>query len=188
MIDGGNNIAEFGEWSSERDWEDIFWNGIGKPKAKRMDIEDIQDCPNCGGLFPKRSTTCELCGHEIETPEPKPKKEVFESEDVLEPIRKIPPPSGKHIYEYTISQQENIHFSFRILQNRIVDMFKYWRVSKPKYLSAKDKGELDKKIKKHILKPYFFLIKQPDIQNGTHRTIDYLINKTKQKLEKYYGE
>lgn len=187
LIDGGDNISEFGEWSSDRDWEDIFWNGLGKEKPKKIDIEDIQDCPNCGGLYPKKESTCPLCGFTIQ-PEEKTKqvKESIESTLVLEPIRKIPPPSGIHIYNYTKQQNENIHFAFRILQTRIVDMFKYWRVTKPKYLSAKQKGELDRKIKKHILKPYFHLIKQPDIQNGTHRTIEYLVNKTKDKLEKYY--
>lgn len=188
LIDGGNNIAEFGEWSSDRDWEDIFWNGLGKEKPKRMDVEDVQDCPECGALFPKKELKCTFCGHELEKIDisSMPKKESEESEDVLTPIRKIPPPSGIHIYNYTKQMDENIHFSFRILQSRIVDMFKYWRVTKPKYLSAKQKGELDRKIKKHILKPYFYLIKKPDIQNGTHRTIEYLVNKTKDKLEKYY--
>ncbi len=191
LIDGGDNISEFGEWSDpNRDWRKIFFEGKGKEKPKRMDVEDVQDCPECGALFPKKELKCTFCGHELEKIDMSsmPNKENIESEDVLTPIRKIPPPSGIHIYNYTKQMNENIHFSFRILQSRIVDMFKYWRVTKPKYLSAKQKGELDRKIKKHILKPYFYLIKQPDIQNGTHRTIEYLINKTKDKLERYYNE
>lgn len=186
FIDGGENIAEFGEWSSDRDWEDIFWNGIGKPKPKKIMPDDIQDCPQCGYLFDKYESECPGCGHVQEAPPPKEKKEVVEGDEVLEPIRKIPPPSGRHIYEYTKRKGENINFAFRTLQNRMVDMFKYWRVSSEKYRSARESGELDRKIRKHILPAYFFLIKQQDIQTGQHRTIDYMVSKTKDKLEKYY--
>lgn len=186
VVDGGDNIAEFGEWSSERDWENIFWNGIGKPKPKKILPDDIQDCPECGYLFDKYEDTCPGCGHTIKPPPPREKKEQGESEEVLEPIRKIPPPSGKHIYEYTKRRGENINFAFRTLQNRIFDMFIYWRVSRDKYLSSLRSGELDRKIKKHMLPAYFFLIKQQDIQTGQHRTINYMVNKTKGKLEKYY--
>lgn len=187
VIDGGDNIAEFGEWSSDRDWEDIFWNGIGKPKPRKVDIEDVQDCPECFALIPKRSMECEFCGHEF-IAVVRDKKEESVSESVLEPIREIPPPSGRHIYEYTKANNENIHFAFRIMQNRIVDMFRYYRVTKEQYNSAKASGELDRKIKKMILKPYLFLNKQEDIQNGTYRTIEYLVNKTKEKIEKYYSK
>lgn len=186
LIDGGDNIAEFGEWSSDRDWEDIFWNGIGKPKPKKILPDDIQDCPNCGYYFEKYENICPNCGHEEQKTETKPKKEVVDSDEVLEPIREIPPPSGKHIYDYTIRQGENINFAFKILQQRILDMFIYYRVSKSLYEATKVNGKLDEKVKKHILKPYFFLIKQPDIQTGAHRTIDYLVQKTKEKIEKYY--
>lgn len=190
LIDGGDNIAEFGEWSDDRrDWRKIFFEGEGKPKPKRIDVEDVQDCPNCGGLFPKKENICPLCNEEIPEPdyEIKP-KEIIEGDEVLEPIRKIPPPSGIHIYNYTKQNNENISFAFRILQARIVDMFKYYQVSVDTYERTKQTGELDRKVKKYILKPYFYLIDKEDIQTGARRTIDYLINKTKEKIEiMYYG-
>lgn len=188
IIDGGENIAEFGEWSSDRDWEDIFWNGIGKPRAKKMEPEDVQDCPECGALFPKREVVCSVCLKEMEVPDIIPKNRVeVESKEILRPIREIPPPSGVHIYNYTIQQGENISFAHRILQNRIVDMFRYYNVTKDKYESAKKSGELDEKVKKMILKPYFYLMKKEDIQSGSKRTLEYLIEKTKHKIESYYS-
>lgn len=186
FIDGGDNVSRFGEWSQNRDWEDIFWNGIGKPKAKKNDIEDIQDCPECGFLFPKRENECPECGQEIKYPPPKSNDQLL-SEDVAMPIRKIPPPNAKKIFEYTIRQNENIHFSFRILQNRIVDMFVYYRVTRDKYISAKNKGELEKKVRKMIYPCYFDFIKRPEFIDDTNRTIDYIVEKTLLKLEKYYG-
>lgn len=188
LIDGGDNISEFGEWSDpSRDWSKIFFEGNGKPRPKKVEIEDVQDCPNCGGLFPKRAKVCPLCDYEIIPPDQKIKKEVIDSDTILQPIRKIPPPSGQHIYNYTKERGENISFAYRILQNRIIDMFKYWQVQRPEYESSKESGELDRKIKKHLLKPYFYLMKKEDIQTGARRTIQYLIDKIKDKLEIMYN-
>ena len=188
LIDGGENIAEFGEWSSDRDWEDIFWNGIGKPKAKKEDPMDLQDCVNCGALFPKSSLTCSVCGYEIEPPDRAPKQQGddIESSDVLQPIRAIPPPNARKIYEYTKSKGENFHFALNVLYLRLVDMFIYYRVTRDKYEASKTSGELDKKLRKFIYPVYFYLMKQEDINNGAHRTLDYVITKAKEKIEKYY--
>ena len=185
VIDGGENIAKFGEWSSDRDWEDIFWNGIGRPKAKKEDPMDVQDCPECAALFPKNENECPFCGYEIPTPGPKIKEEIV-SDDVLLPIREIPPPNAQKIYEYTVHKGENFHFALNVLYSRIVDMFVYYRVTKDKYESAKESGELISKLRKFILPVYFYLIKRPDIQTGANRKLDYVIEKTKEKIEKYY--
>lgn len=185
LIDGGENIAEFGEWSSDRDWESIFFNGVGDPRAKRDDVLDVQDCENCGALFPKNSPKCPECGEDVIAHPPRVKQE-FESEAVLEPIRKIPPPNARMIYEYTKRQQESIHFAFNILYTRIVDMFRYWRVTLDRYESSKVSGELDSKLRKMIYPVYHFLIKQNDIQTGSNRTLKYVVEKAKQKVEKYY--
>jgi len=72
--------------------------------------------------------------------------------------------------------------------NQIFDLFRYYRVSEEKYLSAKASGELDKKIKKMITGCYFTLKSKHDLKSGVERTIQYLINKVKIKLEKYYGK
>lgn len=155
FIDGGDNISNFGEWSSERDWEDIFYNGMGKHKPKKVDIEDVKECENCGYLMPKFALLCDGCGQEVEVPEPIPKSEKIISDQVLEPIKKIPPPSGKRIVEYTLSQNQNAHFAFRILQNKILDMFIYYRVTLPKYERVKANGKLDIKVKKFVQSCYF---------------------------------
>lgn len=185
LVDGGGNVDRFGEWSQERDWKHIFFNGTSKEKCKTLNAMDIQDCPECGSLYPKAASECPECGHQID-PSEKPVKESKESEEVLVPIRAIPPPNGEKIYQYTVKQGENIHFAFKILQGQIVDLFRYYRVTLDKYESAKASGELEKKIKKMVQKCYFVLLKKPDIQSNSHRTLSYLIEKTKEKLEKYY--
>lgn len=186
LIDGGDNIAEFGEWSQQRDWEDIFWNGIGKPRSKKVDVIDVQDCVNCGALFPKSSSICTICGHEELVPEHGIKEDIV-SESILTPIREIPPPNARKIYEYTVSQKEKFPFALKILYSRIVDMFIYYRVTKDLYESTKLNGKLDEKLRKMILPCYFFFIKQEDIQTGANRTLDYVVNKAKEKVEIYYN-
>jgi len=76
--------------------------------------------------------------------------------------------------------------ALRILQSRIVDLFRYYNVTVEKYESAKQSGEMDKKIGKIIRTNYFFFLKCKDIQSDAHRTLNYVINKTKEKIEKYY--
>ena len=186
LIDGGDNIQEFGEWSQDRDWEDIFWNGIGKPRSKKVDIIDVQDCTECGGLFPKRSSICTVCGYELPIIF-KEKAERLVSDDILMPIREIPPPNAKMIYEYTVSQNEKFAFALRVLYGRVLDMFIFYRVTKDLYESTKINGKLDERIRKMIYPCYFFLIKQKDIQTGANRTLDYVVNKAKEKVEIYYN-
>lgn len=184
FIDGGGNIERFGEWSSPRDWKEIFYKGTSKERAKVINATDIQDCPECGCLYPKSESTCPECGEEIP---PKTPREQKESEDVLTPIREIPPPNGERIYKYTLSQGENINFAFKIMIGQVVDMFRFYRVTKDKYEAAKSTGELDKKIGKMVRNCYFVLLKKSDIQTEGRRKLDTLIEKTKLNLEKYYA-
>lgn len=184
VIDGGGNIDRHNEWSDDtRDWKRLFFEGKEKPKAKRENIEDVQMCPNCGYLMSKAIDICPECKFEIE---PKQKKEKVEDDIVSKPIRNIPPPNAEKIYLYTLSQNEDLNFSWRIMINQIFDLFRYYRVSKEKYQSALNSGELDIKIKKMITHCYFVLKSKHDLNSGVQRTIQYLINKVKEKLENYY--
>jgi superfamily II DNA or RNA helicase len=185
LIDGGGNVDRFGEWSQERDWRTIFFEGTSREKCKVMNAMDIQDCPECGSLYPKSEPICPECGHEIESSD-KPIATLKESEEVLVPIREIPPPNGERIYKYTISQNQDINFAFKIMIGQIRDMFRYYRVTVDKYESAKSSGELDKKIAKMVQKCYFVLLKKDDIQTTGNRTLSNLIERTKKQLEQYY--
>jgi len=184
LIDGGGNIDRHQEWSdSTRNWDKIFREGIGKEKMRKEDALDIQSCDGCGFLYPKSEPVCPECGFEI-VAKPKPEKEV--SNSVLAPIREIPPPNGEKIYRYTVSRNENINFAFKVLISQIVDMFIFYSVTKEQYESAKSTGELKKKIKNMINKCYFTLRSKPDIKADNHRTINNLLERSIEKLDKYY--
>lgn len=187
-IDGGNNIERHNEWSdSTRDWKRIFFEGLSKEKekAKKENIEDIQTCEGCGYLMPKSIDICPECGNEFKEKE---KSQKEPDNIVAMPIRKITPPNAEKIYLYTKSQGEDLNFSWRILINQLFDMFIFYRVTNEQYLKSLNSGELDKKLKKMITACYFILKSKNDIKSGTERTLKYLIDKTKQKLENYYGK
>lgn len=184
VIDGGGNIDRHNEWSDNtRDWRRLFFEGIEKPKAKKEPIEDVQMCPSCGYLMAKTIDICPECEFEIIQ---KQKKDKVEDEIVTTPIRSIPPPNAEKIYLYTLSKNEDLNFAWRIMIGQIFDLFRYYRVSKEKYQSALNSGELDKKIKKIVTQCYFVLKSKHDLKSGVERTIKYLINKVKEKLENYY--
>jgi superfamily II DNA or RNA helicase len=184
LVDGGGNIDRHQEWSDPtRDWKRIFFGLEAKEKMKKEDAFDIDSCENCGALYPKSEPCCPECGHEI-IPKPKPLKSL--SENILLPIRKIPPPNAEKIYKYTISRNENINFAFKILISQIVDLFKFYRVPKQQYESNKLDGRLLKRIKTLIQKCYFTLISKPDIKADNNRTINSLVERTIIKLDKFY--
>jgi ribosomal protein L40E len=191
LIDGGNNIERHNEWSDPtRDWKKIFFGGLDKEKekAKKIELDNLQICENdeCGAYFPKAIDVCPECNTEVL----RKKREInkTESDLITEPIKKIPPPNAEKIYLYTLSQNEDLNFAWRILINKIFDLFIYYRVSKEKYQSALNSGELDKKIKKMVTQCYFVLKSKNDLNSGVERTIQYLVNKVKIKLENKYGK
>jgi len=184
LVDGGGNIERFGEPSTTRDWVKMF-NGVGVERAKRINAADVQNCPECGALYPKSNGCCTECGCSIPESQPRIKK-IVESDEVLAPIRPIPPPNGERIYEYTIRQGEDINFAFKIMIGQIVDMFKFYRISYDQYNNALLSGELDKKTMDQIRKCYFVLLRKKDIQTKGRRTLAQLLIKTKEQLNKYY--
>lgn len=188
VIDGGNNIETHNEWSDEtRDWKRIFFEGLSteKEKAKKENLEDLQDCPSCGAYFSKTLDICPQCNFEIPS---KVKKEKEIGNVVTEPIRKIPPPNADRIYNYVKSQNGDMNMAWRILINQTFDLFRYYRVTKENYLQTKANGNLKKRINNIVRQNYFVLYSKTDLEKGTNRTINYLENKINTKLIEYYGE
>lgn len=182
FIDFGENISEHGEFSDDtRDWRQIFYQGIGKPKPKREVLESVTQCEECGILYPSSFPACTNCG---EIPKPK-KKRVHKGEEyVLEPLRPMPPPSGNRIVEYAKSQGQDVNFAFKVLTHQILDLFRFYSVTLESYESARDSGELDKKLNLMIQKAYFAIIRSG--LSGANRKLSRVINDIKTKIEKYY--
>jgi superfamily II DNA or RNA helicase len=185
VIDGGNNIDTHGEWSDpSRDWKDIFFNGNEKEKPKKEQVDDIQSCPNCAALFLKTAKVCPECNFEI-LPMPKIASEGKISNEILKPIREIPPPNPEKIFQYTLQKNEDLNFAWKIMESQIVDLFRYYRVNKQLFESTKQNGKLQKRVKRLVQNCYFVLIDKP-LDRGTNRTLNYLYQRTLSKIESYY--
>jgi superfamily II DNA or RNA helicase len=65
LIDGGNNNAEHGIFSFDRDWKKIFFD-----KQRKSFLLDIYECEECGYNFEKKEKVCPNCGTEIPEKEP----------------------------------------------------------------------------------------------------------------------
>ncbi len=183
LIDGGENIDKFQEFSDPtRDWKKIFFEGIGKDKAKKEDAEDVLFCENCGDLIKKTDIICPHCGF---VKAQKTKIKVV-SEQILKPIIELPPPDGKKIVKYTISQGKDSNFAIRILINQILDLFQFYGVTKQLYETTKENGKLKKRISELVSKCYSDIIFNKEIQSNNNRTKQYVINKVLNKLKDKY--
>lgn len=182
LIDYGANIDRFNLWSDPtRDWEAIFFKGLGKPKPKKEDVELVDFCDNCGALVSKSENPCPECGFEKK---PKKKKEETPDGYKLVPVIDLPPPNGKKIVEYTKKNDKGAAFAFRIMMNQICDLFRFYDVDKSTYFRSLETGELDKKIDKMIRACYFVIIGSG--LNGGRRTLKAITEKTKEKISKMY--
>lgn len=184
LIDGGGNIERHNTWSSPRDWDKIFREGIGKDKAKRESPLAVSQCDECGFLFPRSQGTCPECGHTVPT---RVKPEQQPGETILTPIDKIPLPNGHKIAKYAISRGEDKHFAFKVLHEQVLDLFRFNLVSKEQYISNKSDGRLMKRLGEIIRPVYFVLWDYTELVSPSNRTLKYVINKCVEKLDKYYG-
>ena len=183
LIDGGGNIDRFGLWSAPRDWESYFYgsNTEDKPKARKESIMNVDLCESCGFLKAKSAGACPSCG---KMPVPKTFNQEV-GEEVMKPIE-VPYPNGLKILEYTKHHNADLNFAWGILINQVVDMFKYYLVSRKTYLKTLENGKLDERISAIVRKCYFVLANS-DLEGGTNRTLKYLNGKIKKKLEKHYA-
>lgn len=185
LIDGGENIDRFQEFSDPtRDWKKIFWEGIGKDKPKKEDAEDVLFCqnPECGDIIKKTDIICPHCGF---VKEQKTKIKTI-SDEVLVPIIKLPPPNGKKIVKYTISQGKDSNFAVRILIKQILDLFQFYGVSKELYEATKKNNKLYQRVYELVDKCYVHIIFNKEIQSNNNRTKEYIINKVLNQLKSKY--
>lgn len=183
VIDGGENAARHGEWSSQsRDWKMIFEKGIGKTKPKSIALEEVKECPKCFCLVAKKTAECPECGH------------VFVSKRIGKPIsekvaviaRNPPKPNAKKIIEYCRANELNQGSAFKILINQILDMFIYYRVDKSLYLATRKNGKLSKKIDE-LYQPVYFAIIDSDLVKSGNKTMQTTKSRILTKIEQHYG-
>lgn len=181
VIDGGGNIQEHGKWSDEVDWESIFYASNEKPRAKKEALEQTKQCSNCTAVIAKNAVECDFCGHiEIESNYVK-----VISEEVAKLTDEIPLPNGRKIVQYCERVGKDKNFAWIVLQNQIIDLFIKHSVTFGMYSKSEKNGRFEQSMRNIIKEPYSS-IQGSELEGTNLRTKAYIINKIKNKLDKYY--
>lgn len=187
FIDGGGNSDRLGMWSDKtRDWEKIFFNGLKPPKQLKESLDDINECFNCGFLKMKSEKVCPNCKSEEPIIESEQKEiEITTNKITAVKVKQIYP-SGEKIVNYTKSINEDINFAFRILINQTFDLFVKNKVTFGSYQQSIFNGTFDKRINRILGEPFIKIINS--LPSKTNRTLAFLKNKLKLKLQEYYDK
>jgi len=180
-IDLGGNVDAFGKWSDERDWEGIFFGTNNKPKPKKEALENTTQCKSCGMIYPRNSISCPECHYE----EFRREKQLTISGEVAKLIDDIPMPNGKKIVEYARRLNKDKNFCWSVLISNVCDLFIFHNVTGGSYHQSLTNGRFEESIRNIIAKPYRD-IQGSDLESGTMRTKNYLIERVKKKLDKFY--
>lgn len=190
VIDGGGNIKYFaskygnsGKWSDEYDWESIFYGLDEKAKPKKEPLDKTKECGSCGGIVMRTAIDCMYCGEVFRPPK---EKGLVISEEVAQLIDEIPLPNGKKIVQYVERIGRDKAFAWVILQNQIVDLFVRHGVTFGTYSKTQDNGKFEDSIRRIIKEPYSS-IQGSELQGTQLRTKAYIVNKVKDKLDKFYS-
>jgi superfamily II DNA or RNA helicase len=188
FIDGGGNSDRFGMWSDPtRDWEKIFWNGLKPPKQMKEQLDDINECQECGWLKQKSEKECPNCGYVEEVPPPKDDEPEIVSDKRTAKIKKVVYPNGEKIVKYCLSIKEDVNFAFKILINQVFDMFVKHEVTAGTYAKSKRDGSLEQRLDKILGYPFVKII-QSELPSKSNRTLNYLKVKLKTRLDEKYNK
>ena len=186
LLDLGQNIEEHGLWSKERDWNDLFHDPEMRRKNK-TDVTLIWECPECGAYNPNgelitdAGIVCPVCKALRVVPKVKrPDK----TGQIVEVTRTLYPKSKK-IIDYTIAQDGNSSFAFKILERRILDVFKQHSVSSEYYSKRRD--EFHERVRRMMIPCYFAIIRHKgDMKQGAHKKLDKQLQKMYKIVDKHY--
>lgn len=192
VIDLGQNIHQHGMWSERRNWEDWFYSP-GKRLKNAVDLLSTWECEYCGALNVKGEIICIECGAEKldAVIDGKAKKE---KTGTFEVIQDMPPPRAQSIIRYTKAKGEDANFAFKLLSQKIVDLFIHYRVTKSFYDRRKTdyidkngvrKNGFESRVRRIFTPIYFAIIKDEELQ-GANRRLETEFQRVITRIEKLY--
>lgn len=192
VIDLGQNIHTHGMWSKRRNWKDYFYSP-GKKLKNQIDMLATWECDFCGSLNIKGEVECSYCNMpKLEvTVNGKTKKR---KDGELQELQKMPPPKARSIIQYTKAQNQDGNFAFRLLSQKIVELFIHHKVSKEFYTKRKHdfidskgvrKSGFENTIRKIFTPIYFAIIKDKEL-TGANRKLETEFKRIITKIEKLY--
>lgn len=181
LVDLGQNILEHGTFSQKRNWQDYFIPAEWKRKVA-IDLLKTWECLSCGALNIIGEEFCCICG------EPKIDASIIENgkkqkTGEFEALTDMPLPKAKSIIDYTIAKGEGSNFAFKLLEQRIVELFIHYNVTKTFY----ENRRLDFHIRiKQIYVPIYFAIIKSDRIQGARKTLNGQLTRVYSKIDKFY--
>ena len=179
VVDLGQNIREHGEWSMKRDWEAMFHEEEGKRKLA-PDLLSVWECIHCGAYNLSGTIVCIECGMPKE--EPPPIRKPDKTGKIVE-IKRTIFPKARAILEYTKAKGEGSAFAFKLLDQKILELFIQHDVDKQYYVDRRQAffGRI-----RTIYLPIYFAIIKSDL-SGKNRRIETQLNSLYEKIDKHYG-
>jgi len=176
VIDLGQNIHEHGLWSKRRDWQDLFKSPPPRLKNKR-DLLSTWECDWCGSLNIVGDLICNYCNVEktIASKETKTKKL---KDGELEIIQDMDPPRGNQIVSYCERNDKDTGFAFKLLRNKILELFIHYQISDDFYRRRKKDSHnssggirkgFDSRIEEIFRPCYFAIVSKKNKLKGKKR-------------------
>lgn len=180
VLDLGQNIEMHGIWSDDIDWWKFF--EIKEPElAKKKDLLMIWECSFCGAYNVVGNLKCSDCGKD---------KKVFVSKEkpdktgqIIE-LNKAVFPRGQHIVNYCRLNNKDKNFAFKLLDIKILDLFKNNNISKNYYIEKRD--AFVERIRE-IYRPAYFSILRSDLKNTSNNKLLSRTEKCIRIIDEYYG-
>jgi len=181
FVDLGQNIEEHGTFSKEINWQEYFIQQEWKRKTV-FDLLKTWECTFCGALNVIGEEECKICfmPKEDAVVVTNGKKEKIGE---FEALSDMPLPKASSIINYTVALNKDQSFAFKLLEEKIMELFIHYNVSKSFYNNRKK--EFHVRIKQIYVPIYFAIIKSKKIF-GTHKKIDTQLAKMYSKLDKIY--
>lgn len=192
VLDLGQNVYEHGLWSDRRNWNKLFY-GSGPRLKKQLDMLAIWECEECGYYNPKGTVVCEDCGADKTDIQIGAANKKYK-EGEFEVITKFNPPRGNKIVKYCHKHDLTIGDAFKILHNKVADLFRSYNVSEEFYKLRKDdyvdskgrkKAGFDTRVME-IFRPCYFAIisKKNGLKGSRSRRITTQYNRLLKDIKK----
>lgn len=181
VVDLGDNILEHQPFSFRRNWHDYFKPAPWKRKVA-MDLLKTWDCTFCGAINVLGEEECSVCGYPKEDVVVGPSTKKLKTGE-FEALTDLPLPKARNIIQYSIAHKQGSAFAFQLLEEKIVDLFIHYNVSKSFYQNRRE--DFHTRIKQIVTPIYFAVMKEKQLQ-GAKRTLNTLLTKVYDKIDKLY--